>query len=39
VGSPLNLLRDNPQAFIAFIIAVVIAITVHEFSHAAVATL
>jgi Zn-dependent protease len=39
VGSPLTLLRDNPQAFVAFVIAVVIAITVHEFSHAAVATI
>ncbi len=39
MGSPLTLLRDNPLAFIAFIIAVVVAITVHEFSHAAVATL
>jgi Zn-dependent protease len=39
VGSPLVLLRDNPQAFVAFVIAVVIAITVHEFSHAAVATI
>jgi Zn-dependent protease len=39
VGSPLYLLRDSPQAFVAFVIAVVVAITVHEFSHAAVATL
>jgi Zn-dependent protease len=39
VGSPLFLLRDNPLAFVAFVIAVVVAITVHEFSHAAVATL
>ena len=39
MGSPLVLLRDNPQAFVAFVIAVVIAITVHEFSHAAVATI
>jgi len=31
-------LRNDPQAFVAFIIAVVVAITVHEFSHAAVAT-
>ncbi len=38
MGSPLFLLRDNPQAFVAFIFAVVVAITVHEFSHAAVAT-
>jgi len=39
VGSPLFLLRDNPLAFVAFLIAIVVAITVHEFSHAAVATL
>jgi Zn-dependent protease len=39
LGSPLFLLRDNPQAFVAFIVAVIVAITVHEFSHAAVATL
>ncbi len=39
MGSPLFLLRDNPLAFVAFLIAIVVAITVHEFSHAAVATL
>jgi Zn-dependent protease len=39
VRSPLFDLRDNPMAFFAFVIAVVVAITVHEFSHAAVATL
>jgi len=39
VQSPLYLLRDRPQTFVAFIVAVVVAITVHEFSHAAVATL
>jgi Zn-dependent protease len=39
LGSPLFLLRDNPVAFVAFVIAVIVAITVHEFSHAAVATL
>jgi Zn-dependent protease len=38
VGSPLFLLRDDPQFFIAFVVAVVVGITVHEFSHAAVAT-
>jgi Zn-dependent protease len=38
VGSPLFLLRDDPQFFVAFVVAVVIGITVHEFSHAAVAT-
>jgi Zn-dependent protease len=39
MGSPLLLLRDEPQLFVAFVIAVVVAITFHEFSHAAVATL
>jgi Zn-dependent protease len=39
VRSPLFDLRDNPLGFVAFVVAVVIAITVHEFSHAAVATL
>jgi len=39
LGSPLYLLRDNPLAFVAFVIAVIVAITVHEFSHAAVATM
>jgi Zn-dependent protease len=39
VRSPLFDLRDNPLGFVAFVIAIVIAITVHEFSHAAVATL
>jgi Zn-dependent protease len=38
VGSPLFLLRDDPQFFIAFVVAIVIGITVHEFSHAAAAT-
>jgi Zn-dependent protease len=38
VRSPLFDLRDNPMGFVAFIIAVIVAITVHEFSHAAVAT-
>jgi len=38
VSSPLFLLRDDPQFFIAFVVAVVIGITVHEFSHAAAAT-
>jgi Zn-dependent protease len=37
-GSPLFLLRDDPQFFVAFVVAVVIGITVHEFSHAAAAT-
>ena len=39
MGSPLFLLRDEPQVFVAFLIAVIVGITFHEFSHAAVATL
>ena len=39
MGSPLLWLRDDPQLFFAFVIAVIVAITFHEFSHAAVATL
>jgi Zn-dependent protease len=39
MNSPILQLRDNPQAFVAFVVAVIVAITVHEFSHAAVATL
>jgi Zn-dependent protease len=39
MGSPLFLLRDEPQVFVAFLIAVVVGITFHEFSHAAVASL
>ena len=39
MGSPLFLLRDEPQLFVAFLIAVIIGLTLHEFSHAAVATL
>jgi Zn-dependent protease len=39
MGSPLFLLRDEPQAFVAFLIAVIVGITFHEFSHAAVASL
>jgi Zn-dependent protease len=38
LSSPLLLLRDNPQYFVAFVVAAVVAITVHEFSHAAAAT-
>jgi Zn-dependent protease len=38
VSSPLFYLRDDPQYFIAFVVAVVIGFTVHEFSHAAAAT-
>ena len=38
MGSPLFLLRDDPRLFAAFVIAVVVGITLHEFSHAAVAT-
>jgi Zn-dependent protease len=37
-ASPLNYLRE-PQLFAAFLIAVIIGITFHEFSHAAVASL
>ncbi len=39
MGSPLFLLRDDPRVFVAFVIAVILGITFHEFSHAAVATL
>jgi Zn-dependent protease len=39
MGSPLLLLRDDPQLFVAFVIAVIVGITFHEFSHAAVATM
>ena len=39
MGSPLFLLRDEPQLFVAFVIAVIVGITLHEFSHAAVASL
>jgi Zn-dependent protease len=38
-SSPLFWLRDDPQMFFAFVIAVIVGITFHEFSHAAVATL
>jgi Zn-dependent protease len=38
LSSPLLLLRDDPQFFVAFVIAVIVGITVHEFSHAAAAT-
>src|SRR5438034_9911366 len=37
-ASPLYDLRE-PQLFVAFLIAVIIGITFHEFSHAAVASL
>src|SRR4029450_4499459 len=39
MGSPLFLLRDEPELFVAFLVAVVVGITFHEFSHAAVASL
>jgi Zn-dependent protease len=39
MGSPLFLLRDEPQLFVAFVIAVIVGFTLHEFSHAAVASL
>jgi Zn-dependent protease len=35
----LYLLRDNPLLFVAFVLAVIVAITFHEFSHAAAGTL
>jgi Zn-dependent protease len=38
MGSPLFLLRD-PELFVAFLIAIIVGLTFHEFSHAAVATL
>src|SRR4029453_10908841 len=31
MGSPLFLLRDEPQLFVAFVIAVIVGITLHEF--------
>jgi Zn-dependent protease len=39
MGSPLFWLRDEPQLFAAFLVAVIVGITFHEFSHAAVATM
>jgi Zn-dependent protease len=39
MGSPLLLLRDDPEVFVAFVIAVIVGITFHEFSHAAAATM
>ena len=39
MGSPLFLIRDEPQLFVAFVIAVIVGFTLHEFSHAAVASL
>jgi Zn-dependent protease len=39
MGSPLFWLRDEPRLFVAFLIAVAIGFTLHEFAHAAVATL
>jgi Zn-dependent protease len=38
VSSPLTLLFREPLAFLALVVALVVAITVHEFSHAALAT-
>jgi Zn-dependent protease len=38
MGSPLYLLRE-PESFVAFLVAVIVGLTFHEFSHAAVATL
>jgi Zn-dependent protease len=37
-ASPLNYLRE-PQLFVAYLIAVIVGITFHEFSHAAAASL
>jgi Zn-dependent protease len=37
-SSPLYLLRD-PELFVAFLISIIVGLTFHEFSHAAVATL
>jgi Zn-dependent protease len=39
VSSPLTLLFDEPARFVALVLALVASITVHEFCHAAVATL
>jgi Zn-dependent protease len=39
LGSPLFWLRDDPEVFVAFVIAILVGLTFHEFSHAAVATL
>jgi len=38
VISPLSLLFDDPVRFVAFLIGLIVSITVHEFAHAAVAT-
>ena len=38
MGSPLYLLRE-PESFVAFLVAVIVGLTFHEFSHAAAATL
>ena len=38
MGSPLYLLRE-PESFVAFLVAVIVGLTFHEFSHAAVAAL
>ena len=39
MSSPLFMLRDDWQLFVAIVIALIAGITFHEFSHAAVATL
>ncbi len=36
---PLNLLMETPLAFVAWIIAILLALSVHEFSHALASTL
>ena len=38
MSSPLTLLFGEPMAFLAVVVALIVAITVHEFSHAALAT-
>jgi len=38
VSSPLTLIFTNPLQFLAIVLTLVVAITIHEFSHAAVAT-
>ena len=38
MNSPLTLLFSDPTVFLAIVVALVVAITIHEFSHAAVAT-
>lgn len=37
--SPISLLFEQPQLFVLFVVAVLVAFALHEFSHAAVATM